>query len=69
MMHLKQILLKVNLVQQSVHEISKSSASKSAAGQSSTPIVLIIAVICLIAVFVVGYAAFRNKRDNDEDDY
>ena len=27
----------------------------------------IIAVICLIAVFVVGYA--RNKRDNDEDDY
>lgn len=51
----------------SVHEISKSSASKSAAGQSSTPIVLIIAVICLIAVFVVGYA--RNKRDNDEDDY
>ena len=51
----------------SVHEISKSSASKFAVGQSSTPIVLIIAVICLIAVFVVGYA--RNKRDNDEDDY
>lgn len=49
------------------HEISKSSASKSAAGQSSTPVVLIIAVICLIAIFVVGYA--RNKHENDEDDY
>ncbi len=67
MMHLKQILLKGESGAASVHEISKSSASKSAAGQSSTPIVLIIAVICLIAVFVVGYA--RNKRDNDEDDY
>ena len=51
----------------SAHEISKSSASKSVAGQSSTPVVLIIAVICLIAIFVVGYA--RNKRENDEDDY
>ena len=51
----------------SAHEISKSSASKSAAGQSSTPVVLIIAVICLIAIFVVGYA--RNKRENDKYDY
>ena len=51
----------------SVHEISKSSASKSASGQSSTPVVLIVAVICLIAIFVVGYA--RNKHKDDEDDY
>lgn len=32
-----------------------------------TPVVLIIAVICLIAIFVIGYA--RNKHENDEDDY
>ena len=51
----------------SVHEISKSSASKSAAGQSSTPVILIVAVICLIAIFVIGYV--RNKHNDDEDDY
>nr|WP_299522019.1 cobaltochelatase subunit CobN [uncultured Methanobrevibacter sp.] len=49
------------------YEVSKSSTSKSAAGQSSTPIILIIAVICLIAIFVVGYA--RNKNNNDDDEY
>ncbi len=49
------------------HEISKSASKPVFSGQSSTPIVLLVAVICLIAIFVVGYA--RNKNDDDEDDY
>ncbi len=47
------------------YEISKSSPAKSASAESSMPIVVIIAVIVLIAVFMVGYT----RKNDDFDDY
>ena len=51
-----------------VYELSQKSASKSAAApsESSMPIFVIVAVIVLIAIFLVGY--LRNEND-DYDDY
>jgi cobaltochelatase CobN len=47
------------------YELSDKSASKSASStESSMPIFVIIAVIALIAIFLVGYV-----RKNDEDEY
>ncbi|AMD18490.1 cobalamin biosynthesis protein CobN [Methanobrevibacter sp. YE315] len=50
------------------YELSQKSASKSAAAptESSMPIFVIIAVIILIAIFLVGYA---KTDDDDYDDY
>ena len=46
------------------YEISKSSPAKSASAEASMPIVVIIAIIVLIAIFMVGY--IRNKDDFDD---
>ena len=46
------------------YEVSKSSPAKSANSESSMPIFVIIAVIVLIAIFLVGYT--RNKDDFDD---
>lgn len=49
------------------YELSQQSASKSAASsESSMPIFVIIAIIILIAIFLVGYA---RDQDEDYDDY
>ena len=49
------------------YELSEKSASKSAsATESSMPIFVIIAVIILIAIFMVGYI---KPNDDDYDDY
>ena len=49
-----------------VYELSQKSAAKSAsATESSMPIFVIIAVILLIAIFLVGYL----RKDDDYDDY
>ena len=49
-----------------VYELSQKSVSKSAtATESSMPIFVIIAVILLIAIFLVGYL----RNDEDYDDY
>ncbi|MBR2558394.1 MAG: cobaltochelatase subunit CobN [Methanobrevibacter sp.] len=48
------------------YELSDSSASKSAAAtESSMPIFVIMAILLLIAIFLVGYL----RNDEDEDDY
>jgi cobaltochelatase CobN len=49
------------------YELKQQSTSKSSVStESSMPIFVIIAVICLIAIFLVGYL----RKDNDEyDDY
>ncbi len=46
------------------YELSKSSPAKAVSGESSMPIVVILAIILLIAIFMAGYV--RNK---EEDDY
>ncbi|WP_407421875.1 cobaltochelatase subunit CobN [Methanobrevibacter sp.] len=49
------------------YELSQKSASKSmSSAESSMPIFVIIAIIVLIAIFLVGY--LRNQKD-DYDDY
>ena len=48
------------------YELSENSASKSAsATESSMPVFVIVAVIALIAIFLVGYL----REDDDFDDY
>ena len=48
------------------YELSEKSAAKSAsATESSMPVFVIIAVIALIAIFLVGYL----RDNNDDDDY
>lgn len=50
------------------YELSQKSASKSiSSAESSMPIFVIIAIIILIAIFLVGYV--RNQKDEDFDDY
>ena len=49
------------------YELSQKSAAKSmSATESSMPIFVIVAVIILIAIFLVGYA---KPKDDDYDDY
>ena len=49
------------------YELTQNSASKSAASaESSMPIFVIIAIIILIAIFLVGYV---RKQDDFNDDY
>lgn len=48
------------------YEVSEKSAAKSASAvESSMPIFVIVAVIILIAIFLVGY--WRNDEDEDDD--
>lgn len=50
------------------YELSQQSASKSvSSAESSMPVFVIIAIIILIAIFLVGYV--RNQKDEDFDDY
>jgi len=48
---------------QQAYEISKSSPAKSTSSESSMPIFVIIAIVCIIVIFMVGYAG---GRDDDE---
>ena len=47
------------------YELSKSSPAKSASSDSSMPVAVIVAIVCLIAIFLVGYT----RNNNDFDDY
>ena len=50
------------------YELSQKSAAKSvSSAESSMPVFVIIAIIVLIAIFLVGY--IRNQKDDDFDDY
>ena len=46
------------------YELSKSSPAKAVSGESSMPIIVIIAIVLLIAIFMTGY--IRNKDDDDD---
>ena len=46
------------------NEISKSSPAKSVSAESSMPIVVIVAIVVLVAIFMFGYT--RNKDDFDD---
>ena len=49
------------------YELSQSASKSVSSAESSMPIFVILAIIILIAIFLVGYV--RDQKDEDYDDY